>query len=215
MGRCCKTLSGNIQERGEVMTVLGLTGSLGVGKTTIANFFADCGAHVIDTDAMVHDLLKSGSCYRKVAASFPEAVFDKKIDRNVLAEIVFKRPRKLALLENILHPAVRKEVRKKLRALASDELAVKMVVVDVPLLFEAGFEDLFDVVAVVRANQSLQVDRLKKDCQMRRKDIMDRIHQQMPQSEKLKRADFIIDNRYTKAGSRAQVEKIWDGLVIK
>lgn len=197
------------------MTVLGLTGSLGVGKTMIANFFADCGAHVIDTDAVVHDLLKSGSCCRKVAVDFPEVVFDKKIDREVLAEIVFKHSRKLKLLEGILHPAVRKEVQKKLKALALDELAVKMVVVDVPLLFEAGFEDLFDAVVVVRANQSLQIDRLKKNRQMRRKDIMDRIHQQMPQVEKLKCADFIIDNRYTKAGSRAQVEQIWDGLVIK
>ena len=88
-----------------------------------------------------------------------------------------------------------------------------MILIDVPLLFEAGFEDLCDVIVVVKTNQVLQVKRLMKSRAMTRKDIINRIHQQMSQAEKVARADFIIDNRDAKAKTRAQVRKIWDGLV--
>ena len=91
----------------------------------------------------------------------------------------------------------------------------KMVVVDVPLLFEAKFEDLFEVVVVVTASQTLQIKRLMKDRKMTRKDVISRISKQMPQVDKVARADFIIDNRDTKAKTRAQVKEIWDGLVSK
>jgi dephospho-CoA kinase len=91
--------------------------------------------------------------------------------------------------------------------------APKMVVLEVPLLFEAGFDDIVDAVIVVKSSQRVQIERVAKSRSMKRKEIMLRFYHQMPQSEKLEHADFIIDNRYTKAGTRAQVKQIWDGLV--
>lgn len=197
------------------MIVVGLTGGLGAGKTTVLEYFAQCGAVVIDTDGIVHELLAGGRCCHAVGKAFPEAVIGGRIDRKALGRIVFDQPRKLKLLEKILHPAVRRDVEQRIRSLLLKRSKPRMVVVDVPLLFEAKFDDLCDVTVVVRANQALQIKRLVKKRGMTIREILIRIRQQMPQGEKMKKADFIVDNRYTKAKTRAQIKKIWDGLVTE
>ena len=142
------------------MIIVGLTGNLGTGKTTVSEMFAKCGAVVIDADVIAHDLLKKGNCYRQVKEAFPKVVVEKKIDRKILADIVFKHPRKLKMLEGIVHPAVKRELKKVVKVLTQQSRAPKMVVLDVPLLFEAGLPTGEKVPAVIMSveDQIISVD---------------------------------------------------------
>jgi len=196
------------------MVVIGLTGNLGSGKTTVAQMFAHLGADVLDADVIVHDLLtEDGPCRKKVCRAFPEAVDgDGRLDRQVIAREVFRYREQLKILEEILHPAVKARMRAILQTLRSRK-KTSMVILDIPLLFESGLDSLADAVIVVRANRAQQINRVVKSRSMTRYAAEARLRRQMPQREKLKRADFIIDNRFSKAETRAQVKRIWDGLV--
>lgn len=196
------------------MVVIGLTGNLGSGKTTVAQMFAHLGADVLDADVIAHDLLtEDGPCRKKVCRAFPEAVDgDGRLDRQVIAREVFRHLEQLKILEEILHPAVKARMRAILQTLRSRK-KTSMVVLDIPLLFESGLDSLADAVIVVRANRAQQINRVVKSRSMTRYAAEARLRRQMPQREKLKRADFIIDNRFSKAETRAQVKRIWDGLV--
>ncbi|MEW5894711.1 MAG: dephospho-CoA kinase [Candidatus Omnitrophota bacterium] len=194
------------------MTVIGLTGSLGTGKTTVACMFRELGAGVIDADQIAHHLIEEDhDCREEIKRKFPLAVGNGEINREKLAKEVFTDEMKLKALEEILHPAVYRYIKKGIRGFSRDK-KVKVVVLDVPLLFEAGFEDLVDAVVVVRANQRQSIERVSHARHFKRQDILKRQRRQMPQREKLKLADFIIDNRKSIAETRAQVKTIWDGL---
>lgn len=196
------------------MVVIGLTGNLGTGKTTAAMMFAQMGAEVIDADRIVHELLlEDGPCRKKILALFPDVCgVDGEIDRMLLAQEVFGNRDKLQRLEGILHPAVSARIKQVLRALRAQKDR-SVVVLDIPLLFEAGMEGMVDAVIVVKADRRLQIDRVVRTRKMTRAAVQARLRRQMPQREKLKRADFIIDNRFSKAETRAQVRRIWEGLV--
>jgi len=196
------------------MIVMGLTGNLGCGKTTVLGMFYDLGAGIIDADEISRRLLEPGGrCVRAVCQAFPQACTGRgEIQRAVLAELVFGHPDRLTRLEDLMHPRIRREIQNRIRDMVRPSKTA-MIVVDVPLLFEAGFDDLFDVVTVVRSTQQLQLQRLKRSRQMSRRQVLMRLAHQWPQSTKLKRADFIIDNRSTHAKTRSQVRAIWEGLV--
>jgi len=196
------------------MIVLGLTGSLGTGKTTVAEMFARLGARVLDADTIANALLvKKGPCRSRIQKKFPTAAGSGgEIDRMRLAQDVFQSAKKLRDLEKIIHPAVEREIRRALRVFKAKR-SVHMVVLDVPLLFEAGLDALADAVIVVRANQRQQIERVTKSRSITRQEALSRLRRQMPQKDKMERADFIIDNRFSQAKTRAQVKRIWDGLV--
>lgn len=196
------------------MVVIGLTGNLGAGKTTVAQMFERLGAEIIDADEIAHELLiERGPCRKKICEIFPCVVkADGVIDRKKLASEVFKDDKKLKDLEGILHPAVGKRIKQILQFLRSQK-KVEVVVLDIPLLFEAGIDHQADVVIVVKADREQQIRRVVKARGMTRSAAVARLRRQMPQKEKLKRADFILDNRFSKAETRAQVRQIWEGLV--
>lgn len=175
------------------MIVLGLTGSIGMGKTTAAGMLQKLGCAVHDSDKAVHAALEPyGAAFEEVALTFPEA-WDKKthrIKRPVLAEIIFKDAQKRKELESILHPIVRQEQKKFVRRQQS--LGKKIAVLDIPLLFETGAENRVDYTIVVSAPHHIQRRRVLSRPNMTEEKFHAILASQMPDHEKRIRADFVI-----------------------
>ena len=182
------------------MVILGLTGSIGMGKSTAAALFRRLGVPVHDADAAVHRLLAvGGQAVAPIRAAFPKAVVGNRVDRRVLGQLVFDKPAALARLEAIVHPLVRAAARRFLRQQAGRR--VPLVVLDIPLLYETGGEALCDAVVVVSAPARVQAARV-----LRRPDMtaarLDAIRaKQMPDREKRRRADFIVPTGLNKRES--------------
>ncbi len=196
------------------MTVIAVTGNLGAGKTTVSQMFVGLGASLIDADVIAHQLLDGNrSCQRKVRAAFGPDIFeDGCISRKKIAAKVFEDEQSLKILEAIIHPLVRKEIQKQLsqfRRAKND----RIVILEIPLLFETGMEIFADAVVAVRSNRKLQIERIVKKRKMTSREAMARLKHQMSQQEKLKRADFVVDNRLSRKNTRAQVRRIFDALV--
>jgi dephospho-CoA kinase len=193
------------------MPIIGLTGSFGTGKTTVANLFAKRGAKVINADEITRALLNDNkNIIKKVAKAFPGAILSSgKVDRAVLSKIVFKHPRELKKLTDILYPEALKEVKRRI----SLNKRAKFIILDVPLLFEAKWDKLTDVNIVVRASRSLQFERLQKRMGLSKADILKRLKFQMPQTTKVALADMVIDNSGTLQETRQQVGVIINRLL--
>ncbi|MFP6710655.1 MAG: dephospho-CoA kinase [Rhodospirillales bacterium] len=173
------------------MYILGLTGSIGMGKTTAANAFRHYGVAVYDADAAVHSLLgPGGKAVGQVGDAFPGVVKNDQIDRKLLGPKVFEDKGALGQLEAILHPLVRAIQYEFLRQAAKRR--EKLVVLDVPLLFEVGTDKLCDTVAVVTAPAYLQRLRVLSRPGMTEKQFAQVLKSQMPDAIKRKRADFLI-----------------------
>jgi dephospho-CoA kinase len=189
------------------MLKIGITGSFGTGKSTVATMFKRCGAKVIDADALVHRLLKDDAgCRREIHKAFGDGVLAARgIDRSRLAAIVFADPKALRKLESILHPRAWRETEQALKRLGR----AKAVVVDAPLLIEAGWQRRVDRLVVVSSTRAQQVARIGKRTGLAGPEVLRRIRRQMPLKDKIKHADFVVDNSGTRAGTYRQVEKIW------
>jgi dephospho-CoA kinase len=173
------------------MYILGLTGSIGMGKTTAANAFRHYGVPVYDADAAIHGLTgPGGKAVAAVGAAFPGVVIKDAVDRAVLGPLVFEDKAALARLEAILHPLVREIQFEYLRQAAKRH--EKLVVLDVPLLFEVGSDQLCDGIAMVTAPRYLQKIRVLSRPGMTEERLAQILEKQMPDVEKRKRADFII-----------------------
>lgn len=188
------------------MSIVGLTGSFGGGKTTVAKMFKRYGATVIDADAIIRKLLgPKGKCVKRVAKVFGHGILkSNQINRNVLAKIVFQDPRELKVLTDILYPIGLKEIKRQI----DRQRKAKLIVLDVPLLFESGWDKLTDVNIVVKSNLTIQIQRIQRKRKFSRADILRRLKYQMPLKEKLQRADIIIDNRGSLSQTDAQVKAI-------
>ena len=172
--------------------VIGLTGSIGMGKTDTAGIFRRLGVPVFDSDAEIHRLTRpDGHALGAIKAAFPAAVSDNRLDRVRLSEEVFAERAKRRKLENILHPMVRAAQRRFLQRWARKE--AKVVLIDVPLLFESGLERFFDQVIAVSAAPHIQRQRVLARPGMTPKKLERILHAQLADSEKRERADFVID----------------------
>ncbi|WP_343712801.1 dephospho-CoA kinase [Inquilinus sp.] len=173
------------------MRILGLTGSIGMGKSTAAAMFRRDGIAVHDADAAVHDLLRrGGAAVPAVAKAFPEAVRDGAVDRKALGALVFGRPEALRRLEAILHPLVRRRMRRFLQQ--AGRRGDPLVVLDIPLLLETGGERFCDAVAVVSAPRLLQAQRVLARPGMTKEKFAAILAAQMPDREKRRRADWVV-----------------------
>lgn len=187
------------------MIVVGITGSIGMGKTTIARHFADEGVPVVDADAIVHALY-AGPAAPAIEAAFPGTVRDGVVDRQALAAAVLGRPEALRKLESIVHPMVRAEevaFVERHRAEGAD-----IVVVDIPLLFETKSEDRVDVIVVVSCDPAVQRERVLARPGMTAEKFEAILARQVPDSEKRARADFIVDTGGGLAEARDEVRHI-------
>ena len=191
------------------MFVLGLTGSLGMGKSTTARFFAEAGVPVHDADAVVHRLYE-GEAVGAIEAAFPGTTAAGKVDRDKLAARVFEDPGVLKRLEDIVHPLVRAAEQ---RLLAEAEARGEgIAVLDIPLLFETGGEARVDAVVVVSAPPQVQRSRVLERPGMTIEKLESILARQMPDAEKRRRADFVVDTSQGFEAARAQVRAILDAV---
>jgi dephospho-CoA kinase len=173
------------------VVILGLTGSIGMGKSTAAAVFRRLGVPVHDADAVVHALLaQDGVAAPAIAAVFPGALRDGRIDRRRLGDRVFGDPAALAALEAILHPLVRRRTLSFLKRQARARRP--LVVLDIPLLFETGADALCDAVVLVSAPRRIQEARVLRRPGMTPEKFAAICAQQLPDAEKRRRADFVV-----------------------
>jgi dephospho-CoA kinase len=187
------------------MIVLGLTGSIGTGKSTTAAMFHDLGVPVHDADATVHDLYR-GDAVAPVAARFPQALSEGVIDRKVLAALLAEAPERFRELEAIIHPLVRARETAFLKA--EGQNGSPLVLLDIPLLFETGGEARVDKVVVVTCDPETQRQRVLARPGMTEEKFRLILSRQMPDAEKRRRADFIVDTGNGLEAARKQVEEI-------
>jgi dephospho-CoA kinase len=191
------------------MFIIGLTGSLGMGKSTTARFFAEQGVPVHDADAVVHRLYE-GEAAAAIEAAFPGTMSGGKVDRERLAALVLHDSSALKQLEAIVHPFVHAAER---RLLAEAEArGEKVAVLDIPLLFETGSEQRVDAVVVASAPPELQQFRVLARPGMTEEKLQAVLRRQMPDAEKRRRADFVVDTSRGFDVARAQVRAILDAV---
>ena len=186
------------------MFVIGLTGSIAMGKTTTARLFAEEGVPVHDADAAVHKLYE-GEAAPAIEAAFPGVTRDGKVDRVALGQRVVGDPPALQRLEQIVHPLVRAAGTKFLKD--AEARGVPVVVLDIPLLFETGGEARVDATVVVSAPDEMQRARvLERGVSLERLEAL--LGRQMPDAEKRRRADFVVDSGQGIEHARDQVRQI-------
>jgi dephospho-CoA kinase len=187
------------------MVILGLTGSIGMGKSTTAGFFAEAGAPVHDADAAVHQLY-DGAAAAAIEAAFPGTAAGGKVDRAKLGEQVLKDPAALKRLEAIVHPLVRRDEERFLQA--AEGAGAKVAVLNIPLLFETGGDKRCDAVVVVSAPPEMQRARVMERPGMTEEKFASLLGKQVPDAEKRRRADFVVDTSKDLDSTRAQVRAI-------
>ena len=195
------------------MIILGLTGSIGMGKSTLARMLGRLGCALHDSDECVHQALEpTGAGFEKVALSFPES-WDKKkhlIKRDVLAQIIFNDDVQRRKLENILHPIVKQN--QKIFIQKQKRLGTKFVVLDIPLLFETGAEDRVDYTIVASAPYHIQRRRVLGRPNISEENFLRILETQMPDAQKRMRADFVVSTGMGMAYSFKQLRQILQEL---
>ena len=187
------------------MFVLGLTGSLGMGKSTTAGFFAELGVPVHDADAIVHRLYKA-EAVSPIEAAFPGTTVNGEVDREKLAKRVLDDPAAIKKLEGLVHPLVR--AAEEHFHTEAERKNARVAVLDIPLLFETGGDRRCDAVVVVSAPEEVQHARIFERPGMTAQKFSAIAANQMPDAEKRKRADFVVDTSKGFDAARAQVREI-------
>jgi dephospho-CoA kinase len=184
--------------------IVGLTGGIASGKSTVANLIKDLGITVIDADIEARLAVEPGEkAYQQIVEHFGGGILleDGSINRPKLGDIIFNHQEERMVLNGIVHPAVRERMNEK--KVAAKERGENMVVMDIPLLFESKLTDLVEKIILVYVDEDVQLERLMKRNHYTEAEAMARIGSQMPLIEKKKRSDFIIDNN----GSLEQTQK--------
>jgi dephospho-CoA kinase len=187
------------------MIILGLTGSIGMGKSTTAKLFAEAGVPVYDADATVHRLYE-GEAVAAIEAAFPGSTVDGKVDRDRLSAQVVHDPAAMKRLEGIVHPMLGASRQKFLGE--AEQSGAPIVVVDVPLLFETGGEKRVDAVVVVTTSPEVQRERILARDNMTGEKLDAILARQLPDAEKRKRADFVVDTSDGLDPVRARIRDI-------
>lgn len=198
-----------------VLLIVGLTGGIASGKSTVSLLLKNKGAVIIDADEISRNILIPGKpAWTKVIEHFGEKVLrdDENIDRKKLAQIVFSDKKELELLNSITHPIIIEEIKRQLEYYKKvDE---EVVVIDAALLLELGLNSLVDEVWVVAVDEKTQLERLMlREKNLSRKEALKRIKSQMPLQDKLKYAQRIIDNTGEIERTKKQLDEIWRGIL--
>jgi dephospho-CoA kinase len=189
------------------MIILGLTGSIGMGKSTTAKLFAEAGVPVYDADATVH-MIYEGDAAPAVEAAFPGTTVNGKVDRNKLSARVVHDPLAMKQLEQIVHPMLGASRQKFLSE--AEQAGAPVAVVDVPLLFETGGEKRVDAVVVVTTSPEIQRQRILARDNMTPEKLDAILARQLPDAEKRRRAHFVVDTSHGLDLVRARIRDILD-----
>tara|TARA_B100001245_G_C22801835_1_gene386465 strand:+ start:106 stop:702 length:597 start_codon:yes stop_codon:yes gene_type:complete len=198
------------------MLVIGLTGSIGTGKSEVARQLEILGASIISADQVGHEAYTPNTeAWEQVVAAFGDDILqdDKDIDRRKLGAIVFSDPSQLEKLNSIMHPRMARMVSDKIEVLCGQ--GVKVVVVEAALLFEAGWDALVEEVWVTDTSEDIVVGRLKDRNGLSEEEAKKRINSQMDRAERIERSDFVIDNSSDMAGLEIAIKELWDRRVAK
>jgi len=196
-----------------MMKVIGLTGGIGSGKSTVSQFLRELGAALIDADKAGHEAYQPNTeTWREVVAAFGEQVLtpDGEIDRKKLGGIVFSSPESLARLNLIMHPRMYEMMKAKIEEYR--QRGVDVVVLEAAILLEAGWTPLVDEVWVTVAPESTVVERTRERTGLPEEQILARIRSQMSSEERAKHADVVINNDGTQDELKAKVKELWEGI---
>lgn len=193
------------------MILVGLTGGLASGKTTIAGLFQECGAFLIQADRLARTVVAPGrTAWKEIVKTFGPRVLqaDRTLNREILAELVFQNPRKLLLLNRIVHPRVAREQTRQTNVIARQRPHA-VIIYDAALLIEARAHERMDRIIVVTANQSIQIQRARRRDNLTKKEALARIRGQLPLRTKRRFADYILDGTLPIARLRPQVRRLY------
>ena len=189
--------------------IIGITGSIACGKSTISNYLKSKGYIVIDADKIGHEALDDDYVKEKLILAFGNEILeDNKINRQKLGELVFGNSSNLNVLNSIIHPEIRKKILEKIDKNNDKEL----IFIDVALLFEAKFDDLVDKIIVVYVDENTQLTRLMKRNSISKKEALSRIVSQMSPIEKAKLGDYTVNNNLDVINTYEQVDKVLSEL---
>lgn len=195
------------------MLLAGLTGNIGSGKSTVAHMLSERGATIIDADILARRAVEAGTAaYHRIVERWGPAILapDGQLDRGALRRIVFADQEQLEELNQIVHPEVER-LRARLVEQA-EKRGDRLVICDIPLLFERHMTDRFDRIILVDAHRAVRLERLVKDRGLRETEAMEMIASQMPAELKRARADFIIDNDGTLSQLERRVQDVWTAI---
>ncbi len=195
------------------MLIIGLTGGIASGKSTIADYLRRSGIPVVDADQLARDIVKVGKkAYLDIIQTFGDSILneDRTLNRSKLAQIVFQDPDKLAQLNAITHPEIAHEAQRIFNNY--EKQGYEQVIYDVPLLFENNLQSMMDAVILVAIPPELQLERLLQRDSISKEEALRRIRSQMPLDEKKKLTPYIIDNSGTIEDSIQQLRTIWSHL---
>lgn len=194
--------------------IIGLTGNIGTGKSTVSWMFQELGVPVIDADEIAHEAIKPKSAaWKMIFERYGKAILlpDDIVDRKALARIVFQDQVERKFLESVIHPHVKEEIEHRIARLARENHP--FVIVEVPLLFEAGWQTRFDAVVVVRCDEEQEIERCRDKFGFDREETILRLRAQYPLERKINSADRVIDNDGTLEETRVQVTRLHQEMV--
>lgn len=195
--------------------IVGLTGNIGSGKSTVLKRVAQLGAKIIDTDMVAREVVEPGTPgLQKLIREFGTGILDGSghLDRSKLGSIVFDNPKALRHLESIVHPEVHKVVTQHIKEYQMGETKAPALVIEVPLLIETDMHRLMDEIWLVTVDRESQIKRVAARSGMTREEVIKRISFQMPQEEKVRYANRLIDNSGTEEETIRQVDAIWSEI---
>lgn len=196
--------------------IVGLTGGIVSGKSTVARMFRQLGADIIDADNIARAIVQPGEkAWKNIVHYFGKEILkdNQEINRKELARIVFADKEKLEKLNKITHPEIVAIIKNKIEEMRSkDSSDGTICIIEVPLLFEANLEGMMDKIIVVYLNREEQVKRLLIRNSLTQEEVINRIDSQIPMEKKLKKADYVIDNGASLGHTRIQVKQIWQEL---
>jgi dephospho-CoA kinase len=199
--------------------IIGLTGGIVSGKSTVARMFKDLGAKIVDADKLGHQvILTQGAAWKRIIKIFGKDILqkDQTINREKLGKIVFANQNLLKKLNKITHPEIIKLIKKEI-SLAKDKSKEekKILIIDAALIYETKIDRLMDKIIVVYLNEEEQLERLIKRNNLSKKEASQKIKSQIPLKEKIEIADYVIDNSNSLDKTKEQVEKIWENLISR
>ncbi|MGL4610270.1 MAG: dephospho-CoA kinase [Trueperaceae bacterium] len=193
---------------------IGITGNIGSGKSTVARSLVNKGAALIDADAIAREVTNEPSVVQEISRQLDhDLIVNGRLDRAKTATLVFNNPEARVILNSIIHPLVRQRSEEKIQALETAPSPPPVILQDIPLLFENSLEKDLDAVIVVSAPLELRRERVKARNNIRDEDFYARDNAQMLLEEKVKRADFVVDNSRGLEELEQQINQLWEVLI--